>query len=274
MRATTASSSAAAIRTASSLACFAAALALLAACGSEQRPFAKRFDIGGYTLFLECHGHGDPTVLLEAGLGGDHVDAWQRIEGDVRRETRTCAYDRAGLGRSDPRPGNRPAPVRLVASELHNLLDVANVDRPFVYVGHSIGGIYSLAYSKDYPDEVAGAVYVDGTDPFEATGVLGDGAGGVDYGGPYPPLLQVRLGDRPAIFLSAVNSGKEYLKGSTNGRLVEAVGSGHGIQDDNPDLVLEAIREVVESVRSGDELPPCKESGLPKVGGRCLARLP
>jgi pimeloyl-ACP methyl ester carboxylesterase len=257
---------------------FAAALALACAamclpgCGGKPQTFAKTFDVGGYRLFLECRGRGKPTVILEAGLGGGDEEAWTRIERPARRITRVCEYDRAGLGRSEPRSGASAASVRRVARELHRLLQAAGVDPPYVYVGHSIGGIYALAYSAAYPDEVAGAVYVDSTDPFYTTGILPDGAGAVDYGPPDPSLLHVRLGSRPAIYLAAHNSGTGYLRGATNASLVEAVGSGHSIQDDRPKLVLEAIREVVDAARKDMPLPPCRHSALVRDGGRCLPR--
>jgi pimeloyl-ACP methyl ester carboxylesterase len=152
------------------------------------------------------------------------------------------------------------------------LLRAAGVEPPYVYVGHSIGGIYALAYSAAYPDEIAGVVYVDSTDPFDATGVLPDGAGAVDYGPPDPSLLRVRLGGRPAIYLSANNSGTGYLRGATNATLVEAVGSGHNIQDDRPKLVVEAIREVVDAAREARPLLQCRNSALVRDGGRCLPR--
>ena len=211
-------------------------------------------------------------MILEAGLGSSDEGAWSRVERPARRESRVCTYDRAGLGRSQPRRRTSPAPVAEVAHELHRLLGGAGIEPPYVYVGHSIGGIYALAYSAAYPNEIAGAVYVDATDPRNAVGVLPDGAGAVDYGAPYPPLLRVRLGRRPAIYLSAHNSGGGYLLGATNARLVEAIGSGHSIQDDRPKLVLEAIHEVVEAAREDEPLPPCLRSALVRAGGRCLPR--
>jgi pimeloyl-ACP methyl ester carboxylesterase len=39
------------------------------------------------------------------------------------------------------------------------------------------------------------------------------------------------------------------------GRLVIATQSGHNIQDEQPELVLDAIRNVVQAVRTGDPDP-------------------
>jgi len=60
--------------------------------------------IGGHSLYLECAGSGSPTVVLEAGFGGASQD-WANVAPALGLTTRTCAYDRAGLGASDPIPG-------------------------------------------------------------------------------------------------------------------------------------------------------------------------
>jgi hypothetical protein len=54
-------------------------------------------DVGGRRLYVECIGSGSPTVLLEAGFGGSSSD-WVAVRPSLGRTTRTCAYDRAGLG--------------------------------------------------------------------------------------------------------------------------------------------------------------------------------
>jgi pimeloyl-ACP methyl ester carboxylesterase len=58
----------------------------------------------GRALYLQCVGSRSPTVVLEAGFGGDTFQ-WQHVQPQLGRTTRTCAYDRAGLGRSIARPG-------------------------------------------------------------------------------------------------------------------------------------------------------------------------
>jgi pimeloyl-ACP methyl ester carboxylesterase len=236
----------------------------LAGCGG-QSSFATLYDVGGYELYLECRGSGTPVVILEAGLGGGH-EAWHKVERKLARQTRTCAYDRAGIGDSEPRPVS-PVGIARPVHELHALLKYAGVHAPYVYVGHSIGGIYSLAYTETYPRQVAGAVYVDATNP-ASVGVLPDGSGAVAFSGPDEPF-NVRLGSRPAIYLAANNSGEGYLAGDRNARLVQAVGSSHMVQEDRPGLVIEAVREVVDAVRDDKPLPACSKSRLTRVGGRC-----
>src|SRR5271170_4858881 len=63
---------------------------------------AQLVDIGGgRKMNIYCIGHGSPTVVFDAGLG-DQIRAWATVEPEIARRTRACAYDRAGLGFSDP----------------------------------------------------------------------------------------------------------------------------------------------------------------------------
>ena len=55
----------------------------------------------GRSLFLRCTGEGSPTVILEGG-DGDTTGSYGFAESTLAAETRTCVYDRANLGRSDP----------------------------------------------------------------------------------------------------------------------------------------------------------------------------
>ena len=71
----------------------------------------QRFDIGGRALYLDCRGTGTPTVVLEAGSGADS-STWAAVHDELAATTRTCAYDRAGRGRSDPRDRGTRSPTR------------------------------------------------------------------------------------------------------------------------------------------------------------------
>lgn len=126
-------------------------------------PPGKLVDIGGRRIHIDCRGTGSPTVILESGLGsGGSVD-WARVHDALARHTRTCAYDRAGIMWSDPRPG--PQNAATVAEDLHAALAAAGIDGPLVLAGHSIGGPYTRVYTGRYGDQVAGLVMVDASHP-------------------------------------------------------------------------------------------------------------
>jgi pimeloyl-ACP methyl ester carboxylesterase len=128
----------------------------------------------GHRLYLECHGVGTPTVVLEAGLRG-RGDMWSlsAVSGNgsgvlptVAGLTHVCTYDRPGtlLGiglesRSDPVP--MPRSTGEVVDDLHALLYTAGVPGPYVLAGASTGGLVARQYAGRYPTEVAGIVLVD-----------------------------------------------------------------------------------------------------------------
>jgi pimeloyl-ACP methyl ester carboxylesterase len=112
----------------------------------------------GRHLNLYCTGHGSPTVLLDAGLG-DSMLVWRLVQGEIAKTTRTCSYDRAGLGFSDPGP--EPRDAEAAVSDIHQLLASAHLATPILYVGHSISGLYGLLLQARHPDAVAGEVLVD-----------------------------------------------------------------------------------------------------------------
>jgi len=113
---------------------------------------------GGRKLNLLCVGSGPPTLVLESGLG-DQIRAWSLVMPELAAKTRTCAYDRAGLGFSDA--SDRPGTSTNAADDLHALLQAADVQPPYVLVGHSLGGLYARLYASRFPQEVVGLVLVD-----------------------------------------------------------------------------------------------------------------
>ena len=110
-------------------------------------------DIGGRTLNLYCSGQGAPTVILEPGGNSPgYEQLW--LQSKMAEFTRTCWYDRAGVGWSDP--PSSPRTSTSIASDLHEALHRAGVPGPYVMVGGSVGGEYVRIYTARYPIEVAG----------------------------------------------------------------------------------------------------------------------
>ena len=119
-------------------------------------------DVGGHGLHLRCTGSGSPTVVLEPGLGEiSSIFAW--VEPAVAQDTRVCVYDRAGRGWSESGAG--PQDGVQIATDLHALLDNAQIPGPYVLAGHSFGGLYVLAFADRFPEDVAGLVLLDSTAP-------------------------------------------------------------------------------------------------------------
>jgi L-ascorbate metabolism protein UlaG (beta-lactamase superfamily)/pimeloyl-ACP methyl ester carboxylesterase len=118
------------------------------------------FDVGGRKIHMDCTGSGSPTVVLESGATSFAMD-WLLVQPDVAKTTRVCSYDRAGSGWSDP--SGHPETAEGTVADLHAALTAAGEKRPYVLVGHSIGGIYVRAYQLRYRADVVGLVLVDGS---------------------------------------------------------------------------------------------------------------
>jgi pimeloyl-ACP methyl ester carboxylesterase len=117
-----------------------------AAKGAEQGVGAGGLvDVGGRRLYVECMGSGSPTVVLEAGLGGDSA-VWSKVLPEIGRTTRVYAYDRAGLGASDAVSGVHDASDDV--RDLERLLAHGRIAPPYVLVGHSYGGFIARLFAR------------------------------------------------------------------------------------------------------------------------------
>lgn len=112
----------------------------------------------GRTLNLYCVGSGSPTVILESGIS-ESAFTWWAVQQKIAKSTRTCAYDRAGLGLSPPGP--LPRDIRAEVQDLEQLLREAKVLPPYILVGHSMGAMNMRLFAGRHPDDVAGLVLVD-----------------------------------------------------------------------------------------------------------------
>ena len=146
------------------------ALVILVICGSFYQWYAshvdeaaypppgKLFKIDGADLHLDCRGQGEVTLVLEAGLGMDST-SWSLIHDPLSKHARVCAYDRVGMGWSEPITRVSLAPD--ISTRLNRLLDKAGEKGPHILVGMSAGGVMVRQYYKQYPDNVVGMVLVD-----------------------------------------------------------------------------------------------------------------
>ncbi|OBA58378.1 hypothetical protein A5647_21120 [Mycobacterium sp. 1100029.7] len=173
--------------------------------------FAGPIQIGnGRHLFLECHGRGTPTVILESGYHNSS-DPWNQsaaiapavgpaVVPALADEHRVCAYDRPGTlrfpdpasitDRSSPAP--MPRTARDVVEDLHALLGAAHVPGPYILAGHSLGGLFVRLYAQTHPEQVRGLVFVDAF-PVEIPSLMGS-----DW-----PLYRQQLDGPPPQFADA-----------------------------------------------------------------------
>jgi pimeloyl-ACP methyl ester carboxylesterase len=116
----------------------------------------------GQTIHIKCMGKGSPTVILTAGMGGWAGD-WRMVQPQIAKTTRACAWDRPGFGFSSGTTQRQT--VINTTADLEAALKVAHIRRPYVAVGHSLGGYESLLFKDRNPAAVVGMVLVDPSIP-------------------------------------------------------------------------------------------------------------
>jgi pimeloyl-ACP methyl ester carboxylesterase len=107
---------------------------------------------------MVCAGEGSPTIVLEAGMG-DTLATWASVQGQLAAITTVLSYDRAGLGQSDPAP--QPRTLRGIVADLGKLLSAVEVPGPYVLVGHSFGSQIVRLFAAQHPLEAKAMVLVD-----------------------------------------------------------------------------------------------------------------
>lgn len=102
-----------------------------------------------------------PLVLVHGGL--DHARNWDWVARDLQRDFHVYALDLRGHGNSAWAPGALYTVAEHVL-DLSALLDIIG-GFPVYLIGHSLGGIISLAYSGIYPERVQKLVAIEGLGP-------------------------------------------------------------------------------------------------------------
>lgn len=95
------------------------------------------------------------------GADGSALEVWAKEQPEISKFTRVVSYDRPGIGFSSPGPSPRDACQ--IARDLHLALQNAGINPPYILMGHSLGGPCNRVFAGMYPDEVKGMVLVDPT---------------------------------------------------------------------------------------------------------------
>jgi pimeloyl-ACP methyl ester carboxylesterase len=133
-------------------------IAVLAAACSSRIPARIEIVDGHHVEIATAGTGGAATVVFESGLGEDWTH-WDEVASQVAQQARIFAYSRPGYGASGP--ATTPRDPKTIVEELRALLASQGYAPPYVLVGHSMGGTYMELFAKSHPDEVVGAVLVD-----------------------------------------------------------------------------------------------------------------
>jgi pimeloyl-ACP methyl ester carboxylesterase len=115
-----------------------------------------KVDVGGHRLRVDVTGVGPPDLLCLHGLV-DRLEIWDRLVAPLSERGRVIRVDQRGHGESDAPVG--PYRREDLASDVAALIESFG-SRRAVLLGHSMGGIVSMAAALDHPDRVAGLVLI------------------------------------------------------------------------------------------------------------------
>lgn len=131
----------------------------------------------GSVLHVECYGPADaPPIVFTHGWGADSTE-WFYQKKYLADRFRLIVWDLPGAGLSK-KPTNNDYQLENIAADLKDVIDIAG-GRPAVLVGHSIGGMTTLTFCKEFPEwlgnKVAGLVLVHTTytNPLRTTRMAG-----------------------------------------------------------------------------------------------------
>lgn len=245
----------------------AAALALL-----SSRAMPRQVTAEGNRLRIYVCGRGSPTVVFDT-FGPANLEIWGQVQSRVSRFACTVAYDHGGYWGSEP--GRTPRDARQLAGELHRALRNAALDPPYILIGYSMGGPYTRVFASLYPDDVAGLVLVDPTQEafmdwfrdeypdwarvsprhVEAQDEIGSLSVSFDQARaarlPDVPITLI-TGMKPydtlthALLPRWLESHRHWLRTYPHARHIVTTNSGHNVALNEPDLVADAVREMME----------------------------
>ncbi|PGO30113.1 alpha/beta hydrolase [Bacillus cereus] len=214
-----------------------------------------------------------PVIIMEAGYG-DYSEAWDRIAEGLTEYGTVLTYDRAGLGKSENSSKLRISSE--MVKDLRDCLKQLHLSPPYIFVGHSFGGINARLFTTFYPDGMLGIVLVDSTPenykedflPIMPPEFQEAYYKQFEYESSYEEFMFSlgeadrhckSMSDIPLVVLAAGKKAfysadaqlkwlqlqEELLQLSTNNKFIIAENSGHYIQKDEPHYVIDAVKWIL-----------------------------
>lgn len=207
-------------------------------------------EAGGTVQAAACtgSGSGSPTVVYLDGLGSPAAVFWAHIAVQQAASTRTCVFDRPGVGLSPARSD------ATVTTDPRRHVEEMTAGSDVLEDGADPG----VLHEADQPIDVRPIAQEVGSGPS-----LGD-----------TPVVVLARGERhpgePAADWASWRRQQEQAASiSTNAVHVVVTGSDHAIPVRNPAVIVAATRAVTDSVRAGNSpLGPCLR-GLSELSLSC-----
>lgn len=91
--------------------------------------------------------------------------SWCKLYPEIQKHGNIFAYNRPGVGQTSK--ALRPQTGEEIIRSLDNVLKALNLSPPFILVAHSYGGIFANLYARSKPENVSAIVFVESTHPDE-----------------------------------------------------------------------------------------------------------
>ncbi len=118
---------------------------------------------GRQLAYLEVGVPGGPALFHFHGHGSSRLEALMLEEAAHRFGVRVLAFDRPGIGRSDPKGGDR---LMDWPDDVAEAADILGIER-FAVQGMSAGGPYALACAAKIPERITACALVSAVPPPE-----------------------------------------------------------------------------------------------------------
>lgn len=207
-----------------------------------------------------------PTVIFENGFGVN-MKLWDEVFLEISKINSVFAYDRKD---------NRILKDKILTSDmvvhLREILKDREIKPPYVLVGHSLGGLNMQYFAKKYPEEVAGVILVDSTPPkglgnpslmpksrkkiFEHVNRCADEVLNLPDMEDIPMIALIatyessrnKYPEKLLIQIDEMKKAMETFPEIYPSCELQSVDSGHFVMYEKPEVVIEAVNEMVEMV--------------------------
>jgi pimeloyl-ACP methyl ester carboxylesterase len=246
---------------------------LITACGGQKAYAKSKPD------FI-INGNGINNIVFIHGLGSDIYSSFDIIINSINQQYpnkfKSIAFNRKGYG--GVKYDNSPRIGKIIAQEIYDKLNEANITPPFVVVGHSLGGVFAQYFARLYADKTKALLLIDpaldgqiefleDNYPQSATmlnimmrfskkaikeeflqsrNIYKDLQTHAPFGGKTIMLLANRIDglDFPNNYLDFRK--KIMMQMAQNlGAEFKIIGSGHFIQNEKPQIIIDAINQLI-----------------------------
>lgn len=125
-------------------------------------PYGQMVEVNGQKMHVYSMGDGEKTIVLLPGFGVSLPSAdFGPLMRELSKEYTVVCVEYFGTGFSDQ--ADTPRKNENYTEEIRTALSLAGFRAPYVFMPHSVSGIYSEYYAAKYPDEVSAIIMLDTT---------------------------------------------------------------------------------------------------------------